>query len=194
MSLVDQQRVLAQLYTNTNLRECFLADPQGVGKELGLEEQDISAIAAISSRQLTLFARSLQNKRLGEIYKLLPLTYQVLGKKFKTLFPAYADTYVPQGRKKHRDDAIHFAAYIERITREKGLEPVWAADLLRYERAWLDASETTRHFTLAHFNYSIEKLVLSLSRNEGPPVLEKRHTTLLWLRLSSGGRLWRIRL
>lgn len=119
MGLADVQRVLAQLYTNSTLQEHFLADPQSVGQELGLEAAEIEQIAQLSAQQVTRFAQSLHNKRLGEVYKLLPLSYKVLGKSFTALFRQYAHTYVPSGIKKHRDDAIAFAVFIERIAHEK---------------------------------------------------------------------------
>src|SRR5690349_6627866 len=95
MGLADVQGVLAQLYTNTALREHFLTDPRGVGQQLGLETADIEQIAQLSAQQVTRFAHSLHNKRLGEVYKLLPLSYKVLGKRFTALFCQYADTYIP---------------------------------------------------------------------------------------------------
>jgi hypothetical protein len=71
---------------------------------------------------------------------------------------------------------------------------VWILDLLRYEKAWLQAGETTHHLTFARFTYEIEKLAFSLRRHEDLPELEKRYTLLIWLRLTPGGHLWRIRL
>src|SRR4249919_2832862 len=106
MGLAEVQLVLAQLYTNTALRERFLSDPQAVGTELGLAPTEIQEVAQISARQVTLFANSLRSKRFGEIRKLLPLTYKVLGQKLHALFQQYAETYVPHGIKKHHDDAI----------------------------------------------------------------------------------------
>jgi hypothetical protein len=85
MGLADVQRVLAQLYTNTTLRERFLTNPQSVGQELGLEAAEIEQIVQLSEKQVARFAQSLHNKRLGEVYKLLPLP-QSAGKKIRDSF------------------------------------------------------------------------------------------------------------
>jgi hypothetical protein len=192
MGLADVQRVLAQLYTNTTLRERFLANPQSVGQELGLEVAEIEQIAQLSAQQVTRFAQSLHSKRLGEIYKLLPLSHKVLGKRFATLFRQYAHTYVPSGIKKHRDDAIAFAVFIERIAHEKGIEPEWITEVMRYEKSRLLAWEPTRYLVICRFRYSITKLLQGVTHEDEIPLLVKRPSFVLWWKLRSGGRLWRV--
>ena len=192
MGLADVQRVLAQLYTNTTLRERFLTNPQSVGQELGLEAAEIEQIVQLSEKQVTRFAQSLHNKRLGEVYKLLPLSHKVLGKRFATLFRQYADTSIPSGIKKHRNDAIAFVTFVERITHEKGIEPEWITEVMRYEKSRLLASEPTRYLVVCKFRYSITKLLQSVTRGDEIPLLVKRPSFVLWWRLRSGGRLWRV--
>lgn len=192
MGLANIQRVLAQLYTNTTLRERFLADPQGIGQELGLETAEIAQIAQISAQQVTLFANSLHSKRLGEVYKLLPLSYKVLGQSFTALFRQYADTYVPHGIKKHRDDAITFAAFIERIAHSKGIEPEWAIEVVRYEKARLLALEATRCLVICRFRYNMSKLLQGVARGDERLLLVRRLGIVVWWRWWSGGRLWRV--
>src|SRR5436190_8268533 len=155
MGLADVQSVLAQLYTNTTLRNHFLSDPRGVGQQLGLGAAEIEQIAQLSAQQVTGFAHSLHNKRLGEVHKLLPLSYKVLGKRFTALFRQYADTYIPSGIKKHRNDAIAFVTFAEHIAHEKGIEPEWVTEVMRYEKFCLQASEVTRYLMIRKFRYSI---------------------------------------
>jgi hypothetical protein len=192
MGLADVQRVLVQLYTNTTLREHFLADPQGVGQELGLAATEIEQIAQLSAQQVTCFAHSLHNKRLGEVCKLLPLSHKVLGKRFSVLFRQYADTSIPSGIKKHRDDAIAFVAFVDRIAHEKGIEPEWITEVMRYEKARLLASGATRYLVICKFRYSIAKLLQGVARGDEIPPLVKRPSIMLWWRLWPGGRLWQV--
>ncbi len=78
----------------------------------------------------------LKRKRLGEVRELLPMTAKALNKDFSKLFWQYAETYNPQGIKKHLCDAIAFATYIEKIAT---IEPEWILDLVKYEKTWLEA-------------------------------------------------------
>jgi len=192
MGLIDVQRVLAQLYTNTALRERFLCDPQTVGQALGLGGTEIEQIAQMSAQQITRFAHSLQSKRLGEIDKLLPLSYKVLGTRFTALFRQYADTYIPSGINKHRDDAIAFAAFIEQIAHDTGIEPAWATEVLLYEKSRLLASEATRHLVISTFRYRISELLPGVMRGNELPPLVKRPSLVVWCRVWPKGRLWRI--
>jgi hypothetical protein len=154
MGLVQTQQVLAQLYTNTELRKRFFANPQTVGAELGLSDEDINQLSQLSAQQLNVFANSLKWKRLGEVRELLPRTARVLGKNFNDLFWRYAETHIPQGIKKHQEDAIAFANFIEK----QDIEPAWVSDLVRYEKTWLLTYESHRCLQVCWFRYPIDKL------------------------------------
>ena len=192
MGLSEIQRVLAQLYTNAALRERFFADPQAVGEELGLSAAEVQQVAQLSTQQVNRFANSLYSKRLGEVCKLLPLTSRVLDKQFAILFRRYAETYVPQGIKKHHDDAISFATFMQRVARVEDIEPAWATGVLRYEKASLMASSATWHLMIYRFDYAIGKLVQSLDRSDGIPSLVKQPTIVFWVRFTRRGQLWRV--
>lgn len=192
MGLREIQRVLAQLYTNAVLRERFFADPQAVGEELGLSAAEVQQVAQLSMQQVNLFANSLHSKRLGEVCKLLPLTYRVLGKHFALLFRRYAETYVPKGIKKHRDDAISFATFVEQVARMGDIEPAWAMEVLRYEKADLIASSVTRRLMVRRFGYAIGKLVQSLDRGDEVPSLVRQSTIVFWVCFTRQGQLWRV--
>lgn len=157
MGLAETQKILAQLYTNTPLRERFFANPNVVGLELGLNLKEIQNLAQVSSQDVHIFANSLKWKRLGEIRELLPQSVQVLGKDFNTLFWQYSETYLPQGIKKHRYDAIAFADFILKTAQVDNLQlqPPWIYDLLRYEKAWLLAYDSHFHWQISWFHYTI---------------------------------------
>jgi hypothetical protein len=191
MGLGEIQRVLAQLYTNAALRERFFADPQAVGEELGLSDAEVQQVAQLSTQQVNLFANSLHSKRFGEVCKLLPLTYRVLGKHFVLLFRRYAETYIPQGIKKHRDDAISFATFVEQVAHAGDIETAWVIEVLRYEKADLMAGSVTRHLMVYKFDYAIGKLIRSLDRGDEIPSLVRQPTIVIWVRFTRQGRLWR---
>jgi hypothetical protein len=183
MALAEVQRALARLYTDGEAREGFLADPAAGGAALGLSAADAALLAGLPAQQLRFFAASLRRKRLGEVAKRLPLTHQALGARFAALFWRYADTYLPSGTKKHRQDAIAFAAFIA----AERPDPPWAGDLARYEAAWLQDSEPARRAVLQRFHYPVDRLAHAVAMGIAPPV--PRPTLVLWLRLWSGGRL-----
>ncbi|BAY31575.1 hypothetical protein NIES2107_34360 [Nostoc carneum NIES-2107] len=158
MGLAQTQQVLAQLYTNTEFRNSFFVNPKVVGAELGLSDAEIENLSQLAASQVNLFASSLKWKRLNLLSKLLPRATSALGKNFKTLFWQYAETYIPQGIKKHRQDAIAFADFIVKTSQLEELEPIWLSDLVRYEQAWLLAEELNHGLKVYWFRYPVDKL------------------------------------
>jgi hypothetical protein len=184
MSLKSVQNLLAQIYTNSQMRQDFLKNPEQIGKTFGLNAEEIKQLSQISSSQVHIFANSLKNKRLGEVRELLPFTYQVLGKEFNKLFWQYAETYLPAGIKKHRDDAVAFSLFLENLSQTQKIEPVWVADVIKYERCRLQASNLTQKLIISQFSYSIAPLIRSLQNQEKEPVLISQHSVAIWFRLS----------
>jgi hypothetical protein len=181
MGLVQIQQVLAQLYTNSELRKRFFANPQTVGAELGLNDEETQQLAEISVQQVNIFANSLKWKRLGEVRELLPRTARVLGKNFNDLFWRYAETHIPQGIKKHREDAIAFANFIQ----AQEIEPAWISDLVRYEKTWLLAYDSPRCFRVCWFHYPIHTLPSAEN-------IRRQLTLAMWWRLSARSPLHHI--
>ncbi|MBD1926632.1 hypothetical protein H6F74_10305 [Trichocoleus sp. FACHB-90] len=188
MGLAQTQQILAQLYTNSLLRSRFFANPQAVGEELGLNSDQAQQLAKLSAQQVNLFASSLKRKRLGEVRELLPLTHSVLGKGFAELFWRYAETYIPTGIKKHLEDAIAFSAFVENVTQLESIDPPWVVDLVRYEKAWLQAAEPSSRLTVCWFRYAIDKLARTVQQNETPVVL-MQPAIAIWFRLSPRSHL-----
>jgi hypothetical protein len=187
MGLADRQRLLARLYTDDDLRTRFFADPDGIGTQYGCGPDDIRALARLPQAQVTFFAQSLRAKRLGEVRKLLPLTCHILGPRTSPLFQRYADTPLPAGLRKHRGDALAFAAFLLRVLPgEADSQPQWLLDLLRYEAGWLktDDPECCRH--AVWLQYAILPLVRSLTDGE-PPVVIRSPTLIVWWRVRRHG-------
>jgi hypothetical protein len=177
MALIEVQRALARLYTDEATRERFLADPAATGAALGLRADEAALLAQLPAAQLRHFAASLRRKRLGEVAKLLPLSHQALGARFAAHFWRYADTYLPRGTDKHRQDAIAFAAFLAGAA---ALDPPWAGDLARYEAAWLQCAEPARRLLRLRLGYAPADLVRAASAAAPPP--PPRPILALWLR------------
>ena len=182
MGLVEIQRTLARLYTDAALRERFRDDPVGVGRELGLSDEEARELARLPAQKVDSFADSLRAKRFLEVSKLLPMTNRVLGPEFAEHFKAYAATHAPAGIKKHLGDACAFASYLEKQIRRSRNHPRWVHDLLRYERARLTAADPARRVVARLFRHDISRLVRSVARREETPAAEPRLTVAVWWR------------
>ena len=143
-------------------------------------------MAQLSPQHVNLFASSLKRKRLSEVRELLLLTQRVLGKEFSKLFWRYAETYSPRGIKKHWEDAIAFCSFIEKVAQVEGINPPWVWELVRYEKACLQAAETTCRLVWCRFQYALKPLLQSLAQQKGTPVLLMQPTIAFWFRPRQG--------
>jgi len=110
MALQQQQDLLARLYTDPKFRLQFLSEPTSFADDLGLSDEDASALAKAAGYEVRWFADSLVNKRLRDVRKLLPLVGQEVGtKEFERRFREFADRYSPISVKKHLEDALAFS-------------------------------------------------------------------------------------
>ena len=190
MGLAETQKALARIYTDSDLRERFFADPQAVGQQLGLASDEADSLARIPARQAAYFAASLLNKRIHEVAKLLPHSSRLLGQQFRKLFREYAQTHLPGGTKKHLEDAVSFAAYAERDSRLADAAPAWAIELLGYERESLRAGIPKPFLRWRSFRYPVHEIARRLSKGEAVSAqLEARPVLLLWFRPSRNARL-----
>ena len=189
MGLAETQRLLARLYTDAGLRERFFADPLRIGEEFGLGRDDARQLARLSARQVNFFADSLHAKRLGEVRDLLPLTVRALGERAASLFKDYAETNLPRGIRKHREDAAAFADYLTKIVVFGGADAERVAELARYERTWLKAADMTRGVIACRFRLDVDELARAAGRGDERPALGRKAALVVWFRLSHGRRL-----
>lgn len=203
MGLRDVQHGLARLLTDDGLRERFGVDPQGVAQTLNLDAADAVQLSLLASAEVERFARSLRAKRWNEIQKLLPVSTQAaqnVGFPLRRLFFDFAQTYAPQGGKRHAQDALAFAAWTARQPSETFSIPTspnaaWLVDLLRYEASWLEMQlMPSRRWMLRRFAYSVPQWVRArtfyaaeYAVADSSPSL--RTTLSVWLRLSPVGKL-----
>ena len=189
MGLVRMQEILARLYTDASFRGDFFADPSGQGEALGLGEEETRQLATLSPAQVDFFALQLHRKRLGEVRHLLPFTFKALKDQFNYLFFRYADSYLPSGIKKHQEDAISFAGFLQRYAEAESIEPTWAIEIARYEATWLEAVIAAQCILLRVFRCDVSRAIWNL-RTEGPiPELSRGPSIGVWVRLHRSARV-----
>jgi hypothetical protein len=189
MGLAEQQRLLARLATDTDLRESFSAAPDAIGLACGCSPEDILALTHAPPGQLSLFARSLHSKRLMEVRKLLPLSCHTLGPQAAPLFCQFADMSVPTGLHRHQQDALAFADFLLRLViSDSSAFPAWLSDLLRYESGWLRAADPACRWHAVRLRHVILPLIQSLAEGETPVVLQ-RPALACWWRVSRSSPL-----
>lgn len=113
MSLLEQQHVLARLYTDPAFRKEFYARPSEIGRELGLSESEIEELSEAAREEVQRFSDSLVWKRLREVEKLIPSTRNLIGDHFEKAFFDFAPSYNPQSIKKHYEDAVKFCRSLQ---------------------------------------------------------------------------------
>jgi hypothetical protein len=182
MSLLDVQNFLARLYTDENLRREFLSTPERIRRENNLTEQEIAELIAIFPEELNLFADSLFYKRLREVEKLLPLTRKILEKDFERSFRGFASQFTPASIKKHLEDAIAFADFLQ--TEE--VEPFWARDAAKFERAKLEFNNFGKRFIFGVFDCDVREFV-RLNAN-APNEIRKKKTLAIWIKFGNKSR------
>jgi len=182
VGLIEVQHVLARLYTDGSLREQFLADPESVGKGLGISADEARQLAEARA-SIRYFARSLQVKRLGEAGRFLPATRRALGVRYGPLFLKYADTPPPTGPRKLQEDALRFVRFLATHP-EPGFEP-WLLELARFEAAWIDARAPAPRLLVRFFRWPVQRLV----QEDGTATMRPEWGLGLWIRTSGRKRL-----
>lgn len=142
MSLQDQQRLLAQLLTDANVRERWLENPSQAGNALALSPEDVTALASLPAPLLQRQAQALLSKRRLELKKLLPLTFRCLGPHGEFLHDHFAQHFFPDGFNPHRSEALAFAHWLAKTSKLAELPPERipapeAVSLARYEATLL---------------------------------------------------------
>ena len=181
MSLQEQQNFLARLFTDESLRHNFLLNPEIIGTENSLSENDISQLKAILPEQLNFFADGLFHKRVQEVEKFLPLTFKVLNLTFVKFFREFSQTFTPKTVKKHLEDAVEFVNYLK----QQNLESDWIKDLAKYEQSRLVFNGYGKRFVFKKFNFDIRKILDEVSRQgaTGQSEFAKRSTIAIWVRI-----------
>jgi len=177
MSLLEVQNFLARIYTDEKLRREFLSEPEKIGLAHNLNESEIAELAEVFPEELNAFAESLFYKRLREVEKLLPLTRQVLDKDFEKFFREFSAEFLPESIKKHLEDAIRFAEFLQ--TKDFSLNQ--AKDLAKYEQAKLEFYGLNKRFVFRILDYSVKGI--SSKDADALSEIKKKKTFAFWLRI-----------
>ncbi len=177
MSLLEQQHFLAKLYTNENFRQQFIEEPKKIGKENNLTDNEIAVIIEIFPEEIEAFAESLFYKRLREVERFLPLTRKVLDADFEKLFRDFIKEFNPQTVKKHLEDAVEFAKFVQKNQTDK----LWIKDIAKLEQAKLEFGGIGKNFIVKKFDFDIR----NLHHNNTPEdlSLNKRKSVAIWVRI-----------
>jgi hypothetical protein len=179
MGLADFQTVLARLFTDATLRARFLADPTGVGGELGLPP------GLLSEKQIQLFAESLVSKRHLEVQKLLPMTNRLYGEEFGGHFVRYAVAPMTDSLQKHRQDALAFAKFL--LAQNAPGRTPWAREILRYETASLQFYTSSLPMRAVWFRCPVGWLIAEMAAGRMPSTVPKCPTMGIGIRMGWNG-------
>lgn len=189
MALAETQALLARLFTDEDLRREFFESPIAVAPRFGLSMHETQRLASIDRREMEAFAQSLIGKRALYARKALPLTAQALGERFDALLRE-AIRGVTQGGKS-RTDAAALVALLQTHAAQRDLEPAWAADLARFELAFIDAGHSGAALILRRFDVDVASIANALARGEEVNAVRKK-TFGVWARPPRGRLRWRI--
>ncbi|HEY8124449.1 MAG TPA: hypothetical protein VIF88_03390 [Methylocystis sp.] len=189
MALAQTQALLARLFTDDELRREFFDSPIGVATRFGLSMHDTQRLAMIDRRETEAFAQSLIGKRALYARRALPLTARAMGDRFDALFrKAIRD---PAGDGKDRGDAAALAALLKMRAMRRELEPLWGADLARFELAFIEAGRSGAALLLRRFEYDVASIVDAFAKGEEISAIGKR-TFGVWARAPGGRLRWRL--
>lgn len=173
MSLAAQQNFIARLITDERLRLSFADAPQQVGAEHGLRGNEISDINRTLGDDFEFFAKSLINKRLLDVKKLLPMTLQALRiDEFNKQFYEFAKSHMPT---KPFNDAVGFAYFLANAQTHQ----YWQREVAKLERARLFFNNRKQNLFFKVFRYDLDSLGYLGDRTAEP---RKKLTIFLWIR------------
>ena len=113
MKSTDFITALGQLLTNPALQSSFAENPHGVAELLNVDTKDRLLFTSLSAEQINTQAKLLITKRMREVYKYLPVTFNILGNRVSDLFSNYAVNYWPNSYRRHQEDAYQFCRYLK---------------------------------------------------------------------------------
>jgi hypothetical protein len=188
MALAETQALLARLFTDEDLRREFFDAPVAVATRFGLSMHDTQRLAGIDAREIEAFARSLIGKRTLYARRALPLTARALGEQFDGLFQ---EAIRGAARDASRSDAAAIAELLDRRVAKCELDPAWAADLARFERAFVDAGGSGAAFFIRRFDFDVASIAKDLARGEEVSAI-RRKAFGVWARRPRRRLRWRL--
>ncbi len=112
-SNIDFTTVLSRLLSDSKLRQKFTNDANAVVADLALTDNDRTMLLSLNVAQLNTQAKILITKRLHEVQKIIPATFEFNVLLMTHEYLGYADTYWPNGFDKHYRDAWSFCSHLK---------------------------------------------------------------------------------
>lgn len=137
---------LGRILSEPDLNERFLADPQGVGAELGLDREQVEALEAAGLPRLRTFAHNLASKRIGLLKKVCPATYELVHRRGRLgeLAGGFVRCHRPLASQEHPSrsirDGFWFVEHLLRLDAAGELGDPLLAEVARFERAMLSVT------------------------------------------------------
>lgn len=133
MELAATQKLLARLFTDSQLRNRFYANPVKVGAEFGLSPETASTLAVVPEARVHDFAKSVRRRRLEAVTRLLPCSAKCLGPAFGEAFRDYVLQHALPAEAQAWFDAVSFGRFFRQWIRNRKGVPTWQQELLAYE-------------------------------------------------------------
>lgn len=188
MALADVQGLMARMFTDEAVRRQFFERPDAVAAAFGLTDHEIEEVRCLAQQQVAFFARMLERKRARGVGRLLPQSRRLLGPRFGELFARYAAQPAPTGPRRQRQDAVAFAAFVEKLAAAEQVLPDGALGTLRYEAASLTATEPGPLLLLRRIREPASATTWRGVRRS-TAVEGVRGGLAVWVRFSRGGRV-----
>ena len=112
---IDFTTALGRLLSDPALRREFARNRVVMAQRLAVRDVDLAAFLSLDAEGLETQAQTLLSKRLYEVGRLLPATFEQLGAHGRTYFLEYANKRWPKGHSRHIDDAAGFCRYLGEI-------------------------------------------------------------------------------
>ncbi len=186
MDLRTYQVFLAKLYTDSAFRQRFWEQPQTLAEAHGIDKETAEKIRQIPHFQF--FSESLVNKRLHIVRQLMPLSSEVLGEKYATLFREFAPTFQTSETQPYQIEAWAFSQFILKKNTEKLFLSLLQKDILHFEQALrLLRFEHNKNFVFYKtFSYPVHHFL------QKKQALAPRKTVWIFVRIF--GKVWADRL
>jgi len=150
MELAATQKFLARIFTDSQLRTRFYADPVHVGAEFGLSPAAARTLADVPENQVHEFSKSVRRQRLDAVSRLLPCSVKCLGTSFGEAFREYVLANALPSESHSWRDAINFNRFFQQWSVSHRV-PRWQRELLAYES---DRLEFTHDHSRLNWRFS----------------------------------------
>jgi hypothetical protein len=137
MTLLDLQRALSRILTDSAFRAAFQADPRTTAGGYALDESEFAALTGLPWRRIRVQADALAHNRLGLAFKAFPLAGRLLHDQMHERLDRFCRAHPPTPTRGPAmlAEADRLLAYAAPLLADGRLRPYWAADVLRYEHA-----------------------------------------------------------